>query len=191
MCILHRLKDNKVNMMFKPVLYTRRWFVLAAYCLLTTSNLSAWCAFSSISNIVQRYYSINLIQVNWLAIIVNLIALFLMLPANYYLKLKGLSMNIVLSSFFNAFGCCIRYTGYSFMAGSGYWFLFAGKWVGLVLNRNTFLLVHIFTAWLSLKGEMQEWGFRYQGFGESGNRKKGEQRNTTRCEINIYTLPKH
>ena len=127
MYILHRVESNKLNMMFTPVVYTRRWFVLAAYCLLTTSNLSAWSAFSSISNIVQRYYSINLIQVNWLAIIGNLIAVVLMLPANYFLKLKGLSMNIVLSGFFNALGCCIKYTGYSFMAGSGYWFLFAGK----------------------------------------------------------------
>ena len=128
--------------MFKPVLYTRRWFVLAAYCLLTISNFSSWYVFSSISNIAQRYYIINLMEVNWLAIIVNFVALSLMFPANYFLKLKDLAMIMVLSSFLNAFGCCIKYVGHSPPGASGYWFQFAGK-CRVYIHKSLLLLIRI------------------------------------------------
>ena len=113
--------------MFKPVVYTRRWFVLAAYCFLTISNFSSWCSISSISNIAQRYYSISLMEVDWLAIIFSFVALGLIFPANYFLKHKGLAMIMVLSSFLNALGCCIKYVGHSSVGASAYWFQFAGK----------------------------------------------------------------
>ena len=113
--------------MFKPVLYPRRWFVLAAYCFLTISNLSLWCMFSSISNIVQRYYSINLMEVNWLAIFESFVALSMYFPANYFLKHKGFAKIMALSASLNVLGCCIRYVSHSFAGASGYWFQFAGK----------------------------------------------------------------
>ena len=65
---------------FTPRLYLRRWAVLASYCFLTISNLSSWFAFSSISNILQRYYHINLIEVNWLAMSFSTVSIILMIP---------------------------------------------------------------------------------------------------------------
>lgn len=118
--------QSRASKSLKPVLCTRRWFVLAAYCLLTTSNLSSWYAFSAISNIMQRYYNINLVQVNWLAMAVSIVTLCYMLPSYYLLEKIGLAMTMVLAGFSNALGWTVRYTGYS-VPVYGYWFLMIGK----------------------------------------------------------------
>ena len=111
---------------FTPRLYLRRWAVLASYCFLTISNLSSWFAFSSISNILQRYYHINLIEVNWLAMSFSTVSIILMIPSYHLLERIGLGMVMVVAGFFNAFGCCIRYIGYS-KPTTGYWFLLSGE----------------------------------------------------------------
>lgn len=110
---------------FSPVLYKRRWFVLAAHCFVTISNSSSWYAFSAISNIIQKYYNINLVKVNWLAIAFNLVAVIMMFLTHRMLETKGLKNTMVLSGFFNALGSCTRYMGY--MTSYGYWFLLAGR----------------------------------------------------------------
>ena len=111
---------------FTPKLYLRRWAVLASYCFLTISNLSSWFAFSAISNILQRFYDINLIQVNWLAISFSTVSIVLMIPSYHLLEKIGLDRIMVLAGFFNAFGCCVRYAGYS-QPTVGYSFLLIGE----------------------------------------------------------------
>lgn len=111
---------------FTPKLGPRRWIVLASYCLLTISNLESWYAFSSISNIVQKYYEINLIQVNLLAMVFSITSILLMFPSYRLLEKNGLKQIMVMAGFFNAIGCCIRYTGY-WVPNFGYHFLLIGK----------------------------------------------------------------
>ena len=127
-CDLPVVDDDSVteSSFFTPVLFRQRWFVLAAYCLLTTSNLSSWYTFSSISNIVQRYYNINLVEVNRLTIAVSIVTIALMLPSYHMLEKTGLGMTMVLASCFNALGWCVRYIGYSIPV-YGYWFLLTGE----------------------------------------------------------------
>eukprot|EP00112_Aurelia_sp_Birch-Aquarium-sp1_P004932 Seg1556.22 transcript_id=Seg1556.22/GoldUCD/mRNA.D3Y31 product="Feline leukemia virus subgroup C receptor-related protein 2" protein_id=Seg1556.22/GoldUCD/D3Y31 len=107
-------------------LYKRRWFVLASYCFLTISNLATWFSFSSISNIMQKYYKINLVAVNWFAIVYSLISVILMFPIAYLLKRTGLALIMVLAAVFNALGCSIVYIGYS-LGSASYGFMLTGR----------------------------------------------------------------
>ena len=111
---------------FKLVLYKRRWFVLASYCFLTISNLATWFSFSSISNIMQKFYQINLVAVNWFAIVYSLVSVILMFPIAYILERTGLGLIMVFAAVFNAFGCCIVYIGYS-LGSASYGFMLIGR----------------------------------------------------------------
>ena len=133
---------------FMPKLYLRRWAVLASYCFLTISNLSSWFAFSAISNILQRFYDINLIQVNWLAISFSTVSIVLMIPSYHLLEKIGLDRIMVLAGFFNAFGCCVRYAGYS-QPTVGYSFLLIGEsflsyfcYIGFQISVKSFQAGH-------------------------------------------------
>ena len=127
---------------FTPRLYKRRWIILFGYCLLSTSNMSSWFAFSAISNIVQEYYHIDLVQVNWLAIVFSIVSIILMFPSQLVLEKNGLAIIMVLASFFNALGCCIRYSGYS-LPKYGYSFLLLGKFF---LLTDCVLIKHCYSV---------------------------------------------
>ena len=111
---------------FEILLYKRRWFVLASYCFLTISNLATWFSFSSISNIMQKFYEINLVAVNWFAIVYSLVSVILMFPIAYILERTGLGLIMVFAAVFNAFGCCIVYIGYS-LGSASYGIMLIGK----------------------------------------------------------------
>ncbi len=108
-----------------PRLERRRWLILAAYCLLSTSNLSSWCAASSISNIMQKFYEKDLVAINWIAMSYSLISVFLMFPFSHLMHEKGLSTLMVAAGFFNAIGSSIKYIGSS-NSDYGYWFFLGG-----------------------------------------------------------------
>ena len=124
---------------FTPKVYLRRWAVLASYCLLTMSNLASWFSFSAISNILQRYYGINLIQVNWLAMTFSTVSILLMIPSYHLLERMGLGMTMVLAGFLNALGCCVKYAGYS-KPTIGYLLLLIGEYFHIEGFRFEFRL---------------------------------------------------
>jgi len=136
---------------FTPKVYLRRWAVLASYCLLTMSNLASWFSFSAISNIIQRYYGINLVQVNWLAMAFSTVSIFLMIPSYHLLERIGLGMIMILAGFLNALGCCVKYAGYS-KPTIGYLLLLIGSILcAIATSAFLFLPSKIAATWFGEK----------------------------------------
>ena len=133
---------------FKPTyrLYSRRWFILVAYCLLTISALSQWFSFTAISNILQRYYRVNMIAINWFSMIYELLFIPFAIPFSFMLRKYGLGFTMVSAAFLNAMGAIIRYVGG--IQRDGFWYVFAGHSVGgLATTAYLFLPPRIAAIW--------------------------------------------
>ena len=107
-------------------LSSRRWFVLMAYFFLTFENFSTMYAFSSISNILQKYYDISMVQVNWLAMSKLITIVVLTLTMAQFAENKGLRCTMVMAGGFSVLGSMVQYFGFS-IPGDGYYILLAGK----------------------------------------------------------------
>ena len=104
-------------------LYKRRWIVLAVFSIVSMTNEVIWISLSSITSIVQVYYNVSYIAVNWLSMIYMLFYVFVV-PTSYILNKYGLKMTIVIGTALNAWGSCFRCIG---AKRNGFAFAFIGN----------------------------------------------------------------
>jgi len=132
----HVTSDKEENIVFR--LYTRRWFVLASYCLLSVSCGSNWLCFPAISNILRAYYDVSILQISMLSIVFGISLVIFSIPFAALLDKYGLAFVMKLSAFFNLAGAVIKYHGDG--AVNGYWFLLCGN-VFHALSATGFLFL--------------------------------------------------
>ncbi|XP_054666373.1 solute carrier family 49 member A3 isoform X2 [Grus americana] len=110
--------------------YRRRWFLLAAVCLLNCSNAMLWLTFAPVADKTAAYFSISLEMVNWLSIVYLLISIPFGLVATWVLDSVGLRCAVILSAWLNMMGSIIRmFSVLKFLSlgSQNYWYLFVGQ----------------------------------------------------------------
>ena len=146
--LLNDADDQEVeSFSSKFTLYPRRWLILAMFSLTSMMNEEIWISLSSITSIVEKYYEVDPIQVNWLSLIYFLLMTLLLAPSSYLLNKHGLKLTLILGGMFNAMGSCLRVTG----AGrSGFPFVFGGSFLCALGQCLLFYLPpHIAATWFS------------------------------------------
>lgn len=91
-------------------LYKRRWLILAVFSLISMTNEIIWISLSSITSIVQEYYRVDSIAVNWLSMIYMLLYIFV-IASSFILDKYGLRFTIIVGGMLNAIGSCFRAIG--------------------------------------------------------------------------------
>ncbi|KAM6230392.1 solute carrier family 49 member A3 [Porphyrio hochstetteri] len=110
--------------------YRRRWFLLAAVCLLNCSNAMLWLTFAPVADKTAAYFCISLEMVNWLSIVYLLISIPFGLVATWVLDSVGLRCAVILSAWLNMMGSIIRmFSALKFLSlgSQSYWYLFIGQ----------------------------------------------------------------
>ena len=126
-------------------LYWRRWLILAMFSITVMISNNIWISFSTITSIVEMYYRVNPIFINWLSIVYSLFIALLLAPGSYLVSRFGLRWTMVVGAFVNAFGSCLRLVG----AGrTMFVFVFIGScFCGLAECFFLFLSPHIAATW--------------------------------------------
>ncbi|KAM6227536.1 solute carrier family 49 member A3 isoform 3-T3 [Spheniscus humboldti] len=110
--------------------YRRRWFLLAAICLLNCSNAMLWLTFAPVADKAAAYFHVSLEMVNWLSIVYLLISIPFGLVATWVLDSVGLRCAVILSAWLNMTGSIIRMLSvlkFLSLGSQSYWYLFIGQ----------------------------------------------------------------
>lgn len=89
-------------------LYPIRHFMLILFCLYSMSNAFQWIEYSTINNIICKYYDVDGETVNWTSVIFMVTYIPLIFPASWLLDKKGLRFVILLGSFGTCLGSWIK-----------------------------------------------------------------------------------
>ena len=104
-----------------------------------------WISFSTITSIVEMYYRVNPIFINWLSIVYSLFIALLLAPGSYLVSRFGLRWTMVAGAFVNAFGSCLRLIG---AKRTMFVFVFIGScFCALAECFFLFLSPHIAATW--------------------------------------------
>ena len=125
-------------------LYGQRWAVLAVFSLISMTNEVIWISLSSITSIVQEYYRVDSIAVNWLSLI-YLPFTITVFPCAYFLNKFGLTLTIIIGGMLNGIGSCFRAIG---SIREGFVFVFIGNsFAAAGQSFLIFLPPHIAAIW--------------------------------------------
>lgn len=101
--------DQKKLMLEVDVkLYSRRWLMLLIFCGLSASNGFMYLQYSIISNIFMRFYDVDALAIDWLAMSYLLTYIPGILPVLWLLKTRGIREVIVIGAAFNCIGAWIK-----------------------------------------------------------------------------------
>lgn len=92
-------------------LYRTRWVVLFAFCFVNLAYNCMWITFSSISDIVVVYYTIEPLVVDWLSMAFLLAFILFALPAAGFVSSYGLRATVLVAAILHTCGTFIRYLG--------------------------------------------------------------------------------
>eukprot|EP00112_Aurelia_sp_Birch-Aquarium-sp1_P011234 Seg2363.3 transcript_id=Seg2363.3/GoldUCD/mRNA.D3Y31 product="Feline leukemia virus subgroup C receptor-related protein 2" protein_id=Seg2363.3/GoldUCD/D3Y31 len=94
----------------KFILYKRRWVILAVFSMISMMNQAIWISLSSVTIIVQEYYNVHSIAINWLAMLYMLLYIFV-LASSFILDKYGLKITIIMGAMLSGIGSCFRAIG--------------------------------------------------------------------------------
>lgn len=89
-------------------LYKRRWVMLFIFSAYSMSNAFMWLQYSIISNIFTRFYSVDILAIDWLSMIYFLTYVPFILPVTWLLDNRGMRDVLVVGSAFNCIGAWIK-----------------------------------------------------------------------------------
>lgn len=89
-------------------LYHRRWFMLFLFSSVSASNAFMWLQYGIISNIFMRFYNIDAIAIDWLAMIYLLTYIPVILPVIWLLDNRGIRDVVLAGAAFNCIGAWIK-----------------------------------------------------------------------------------
>ncbi|XP_027139786.1 choline/ethanolamine transporter flvcr2b isoform X1 [Larimichthys crocea] len=89
-------------------LYHRRWIMLFLFSAVSASNAFMWLQYGIISNIFMRFYNIDSLAIDWLAMIYLLTYIPLIMPVLWLLDNRGIRDVVLVGSAFNCIGAWIK-----------------------------------------------------------------------------------
>ncbi|XP_029705324.1 choline/ethanolamine transporter flvcr2b isoform X2 [Takifugu rubripes] len=89
-------------------LYPSRWLMLWVFSAVSASNASMWIQYGIIGNIFMRFYGVDSLAVDWLAMIYLLTYIPLILPVLWLLTSRGIRDVVLVGAAFNCIGAWIK-----------------------------------------------------------------------------------
>ncbi|XP_034231094.1 uncharacterized MFS-type transporter C09D4.1-like [Thrips palmi] len=91
--------------------YKRRWVILVLYVSVLLLNAVPWMQYTVLADVVTAYYGISYESVEWTALVYNVTATVLVVPAAYFLDKHGLRPSVLLGALLTAAGLWLRVLG--------------------------------------------------------------------------------
>ncbi|XP_056915423.1 feline leukemia virus subgroup C receptor-related protein 2 [Takifugu flavidus] len=88
--------------------YRRRWVMLILFSTFSMSNAFQWIQCSIISNIIAKFYGVEMSAVSWLSMIYMVSYIVLIVPAAWLLEKRGLRIALLLANMLNCAGAWIK-----------------------------------------------------------------------------------
>ncbi|CAH1392913.1 unnamed protein product [Nezara viridula] len=82
--------------------------MLLLFCLSSALNAFHWIQYSSVANVVMRYYDVSAIYVNWSSMIFMAVYVPLVFPATWLLEKKGLRIAMIIGVLMSALGSWMK-----------------------------------------------------------------------------------
>lgn len=89
-------------------LYRRRWVMLILFSAFSMSNSYQWIQYSIISNIIAKFYGVELAAVDWLSLIYMGSYVLLIFPVTWLLEKRGLRIALLWANVLNCAGAWIK-----------------------------------------------------------------------------------
>ncbi|KAK3917277.1 Feline leukemia virus subgroup C receptor-related protein 2 [Frankliniella fusca] len=96
------------NAIVSVKVFSRRWLVLGAFCLLSLLNSLQWVQYAIISDSVAKFYGVSAQAVDWASMVYMLMYIPFILPASWLLDNKGLRHTVVLAGVLNCLASWIK-----------------------------------------------------------------------------------
>lgn len=89
-------------------LYRRRWLMLLLFATLSMSNGYQWIQYGIISDIIMKFYMVEAVAVDMIAMIYMIVYVLLIVPGSWLLESKGMRVALLWASVFNCAGAWIK-----------------------------------------------------------------------------------
>lgn len=89
-------------------LYKKRWVIVFLFSSYSLCNAYQWIQYGIISNIITKFYHVNVAAVDWLSMIYMVTYIPLIFPVTWLLDRKGLRITALLANVFNCAGTWIK-----------------------------------------------------------------------------------
>ncbi|CAK6957080.1 feline leukemia virus subgroup C receptor-related protein 2 [Scomber scombrus] len=89
-------------------LYKRRWAIVFLFSVYSLSNAYQWIQYGIISNIIMKFYNVELFAVDWLSMIYMLTYIPFIFPVTWLLDKKGLRVTALMANALNCAGTWIK-----------------------------------------------------------------------------------
>ncbi|XP_005986602.1 heme transporter FLVCR2 isoform X7 [Latimeria chalumnae] len=89
-------------------LYKRRWVIVMLFSLYSLCNAFQWIEYGIINNIFMKFYSVDSLAIDWMALVYSLTYIPLIFPVTYLLDKKGLRVVALAGSALNCVGAWIK-----------------------------------------------------------------------------------
>lgn len=89
-------------------LYKRRWAIVFLFSAYSLSNAYQWIQYGIISNIIMKFYDVDLFAVDWLSMIYMLTYIPFIFPVTWLLDKKGLRVTALVANALNCAGTWIK-----------------------------------------------------------------------------------
>lgn len=89
-------------------LYRRRWLMLLLFSAVSLSNSYQWIQYGIISDIIMKFYMVEAVAVDMIAMIYMIVYVLLVVPGSWLLGKKGLRVTLLWASVFNCAGAWIK-----------------------------------------------------------------------------------
>lgn len=90
---------------------SRRWGVLAAFCLSNAMNAFLWICFAPVVYFTESYFNVSITAVNMLSLVFMIIYIPVVVPSLWFTERYGLRKAILMAILFNCIGAWLRYIG--------------------------------------------------------------------------------
>ncbi|XP_026287461.1 feline leukemia virus subgroup C receptor-related protein 1 [Frankliniella occidentalis] len=91
--------------------YRKRWVILALFLLELLFNAVPWMQYTVLADVATVYYGVSNTEVEWTALVYNLTAMVLVIPAAFVLDKYGLRPSMLVGAVLNAAGLWLRVVG--------------------------------------------------------------------------------
>lgn len=89
-------------------LYRRRWLMLLLFSTVSMSNGYQWIQYGIISDIIMKFYMVEAVAVDMIAMIYMIVYILLIVPGSWLLEKKGMRVTLLWASLFNCAGAWIK-----------------------------------------------------------------------------------
>lgn len=107
---LDQTESSAPNSVFTPAtrLYRKRWVMMILLSTLSLLNAYQWIQYSSINNIIAKFYTVGTAAVDWTSMMYMVAYVIFIFPGTWLLEKRGLRVGLLLASMLNCAGAWVK-----------------------------------------------------------------------------------